>query len=145
MSFIPTPSDLEQAGDLLSDLVLQGRAIGAERAHNDTARDFARRLLELSDASLAKQAAAMAKLTWRPRATVAFINHCACTNCANEWNVFAGFGVEMYRTFDNATRTIMSPVCDPAYPKEIRTMTSPQRFCVECIDQCGFDFHQETP
>lgn len=132
--FTPTLKEISDTPDL-ADLLEEGRRL----MRRDSASDRIRAMQDESAArSLLAAQRAMEKFQWRPKASVALINRCTCSGCGEEINLFAGFGVEMYRNSDQSTRIVMTPVLDPAWPKATHFTHTVTSACSSCLADHGF-------
>ena len=136
--FSPTPDEASQTPDLFEALLAQGRAMMRTPAARNE------RLQEQAEAAAARslQASirAMECFQWRPRASIALINRLHCTCCGQITPTFAGFGVSMFRNADQAERIVMTPVLDPAFPRETHYTETFQASCLDCITKEGFTY-----
>lgn len=135
--FNPTFSERAEAGDLLGDLIMQGRKM--MRAEDK----MPLRIKELQDLQAARNLAAaqrvMDRMQWRPRASIALMTTFVCASCMGRTRLFSGFGVSMFRNVDGAERIVMTGCLDEAYPREVRETTTPTQACNACIQERGFD------
>lgn len=132
--FTPTLKEISDTPDL-ADLLEEGRRL----MRRDSASDRIRAMQDESAArSLLAAQRAMEKFQWRPKASVALINRCECSGCGSFLDLFAGFGVEMYRNSDKATRIVMTPVLDPAWPRATHFTETVTAACASCIEDQGF-------
>lgn len=136
MSFTPTHRELEEAGDLLGDLVKEGRRL--THRENNTITRIQEMREEAAARNLGIAQRAMAKLEWRPIGSVALITRCTCSACGATSKLFGGFGVDMRRECDSATRMVMTQVLDPAYTKRTAYTMTVTQACMSCLDSFGF-------
>ena len=135
--FEPSQQEILEHEDLFTQLLSEGRKLmrtpEAHRSRLDEQRDFV--------AARAARAAAQAmeKLQWRPRLAIAMIARCTCSNCGSETRAFAGFGVQMVRNSDQATRIVMAQCLDQAYPRETRFTDTITPACMACVSALGFE------
>ena len=136
MTFEPTPDEIAEAGDLLQDLLTQGRKV--LRSKEGQRSRIQEQLAESASRSALAAQRALERLQWRPRASVALINRCTCAGCGTSFRLFAGFGVSMFRNSDSAERLVMTPVLDPAFKHETHYTDSVTAACISCIERVGF-------
>lgn len=136
MSFDPSSTELLEAGDLLGDLIREGRKLTWKE--NSSLSRIQEMREEAAARNLAIAQRAMAKLEWRPVGSVALINRCTCAGCGARSQSFVSFGVDMRRACDSATRMVMTTVLDPAYAKRTAYTSSVTPACIECLESFGF-------
>lgn len=135
--FEPSRSEVLEAENLLASLLTQGRAILRSPAgHAERIRE---QMEEAAARSAAASALALARLQWRPRKSIALLNICTCEQCASRTTQFAGFGVLMYRNSDNATRIVMTPRLDQAFPLDTHYIETLTAACPACLPSLGFN------
>lgn len=134
--FEPTPDEIEQAGDLLQDLLAQGRKI--MRSKEGQRSRIQEQLAEAASRSALAAQRALDRLQWRPRASVALVNRYSCRGCGTSWKQFSGFAVSMYRNSDQSERLVMTPVLDPAFKHETHYTESEVQACLKCLPDHGF-------
>ena len=124
------------ARDLFESLVEQGRMLNRTRAaYNERLEE---QLAETRARALRAAQASMEKFQWRPKVSIALINHTVCQTCGAESKLFSGFGVLMRRNSDQAVRIVMTPQLDPAFPHETHYHASTTAACIHCLPSKGF-------
>lgn len=135
--FNPSFTERVEAGDLLSDLIEQGRKLQRKEDRMPL------RIKEMQDAMAARNLAAaqrvMDRMQWRPRHAIALTTTYVCASCLSRTRLFSGFGVSMFRHLDGSERIVMTGCLDPAYPRETRETITPTQACIACLPERGFD------
>lgn len=135
--FEPSSSELAAAGDLLSDLLREGRALlRTPEAHRSRLEE---QQAEAAARGAAQAARMMERMQWRPRASVAMVTVCTCSSCGGETQTFAGFGVAMFRNSDHSERIVMTHGLDKAWPRETHVIHSTADSCITCMVAEGFE------
>lgn len=134
--FEPTRDEVAHAEDMLMSLLTQGREIlHSPKGHAERIKEQQE---EAALRSAQASAAVLARLQWRPRASIALINLCSCQTCKSSRSLFAGFGILMYRNADDSSRIVMTPQLDPAYPRQTHYTQTITAACADCLSQFGF-------
>lgn len=135
--FTPSRTEVAEAEDLLASLLTQGRKI--YHSPKGQAERIREQIEEANLRSATLQAAALARLQWRPRAAVALLDTRTCQHCHTSQTVFLGFGLSMYRNTDAAERIVMTPQLDTAFPRETHYTQTITSGCPTCLPQRGFN------
>lgn len=140
--FEPTQDEILSAGDLLQDLLTQGRK--ALRSKEGQRTRIQEQLAESAARSALAAQRALDRMQWRPRASVALINRCICDTCHTETRVFAGFGVSMFRNMDGAERLVMTPMLDNGFKHETHYTDTVTPACIACVQAMGFTLEEPS-
>jgi hypothetical protein len=134
--FEPSRTEVAEAEELLASLLTQGHSIMRSPAGH--AARIKEQIEEAALRSAAASAIALARLQWRPQASIALLNVCTCQQCHTKQTQFAGFGVLMTRNSDAAERIVMTPQLDPAFPRRTHYTATITAACVYCLPESGF-------
>ena len=140
--FEPSAHEIQAAGDLLSDLLREGRALmRTPEAHKSRLEE---QQAEAAARGAAQAARMMERMQWRPRASVAMVTVCTCKVCGNEARTFAGFGVAMFRNSDQSERIVITQGLDKDWPRETHVIHSTADSCLTCMVAEGFEAKNGT-
>lgn len=134
--FEPSREEVADAEALLQSLLTQGRK--EYYSPKSQAERIRAQQEELALRSAAASAAALARLAWRPQASIALLNVCTCVECGSRQTHFEGYGVLMTRQTDSATRIVMTPVLDEAFPRRTHYTETHLPACAACLPRHGF-------
>jgi hypothetical protein len=140
--FTPSREEVSEAENLLAQLLQQGHSIVHSPAGH--AARIREQQEEAALRSAAASAMALARLQWRPRASVALLNQCTCQCCGRHSTRFEGFGVLMYRNSDSSERIVMTPQLDTAFPRRTHQIATVTAACPDCLTQLGFNLKEPT-